>query len=113
MWGFNRSKNKKLADEILNRILNKNDSIIFKPEIPEGLDQSFLGKKVYPLIKDKSIIHDSYLCKHYKDGTPFPTQLKGNCFIGRIGHCDENGTLPYGKCPIECRPKNHQDWLYC
>ena len=116
MWGFSRSKNRKLADEISNKILNRKNSIIYnkKSESLEGLDQTFLGKKIYPLIKDKSIIHDSYLCKHYKDGTPFPSQLKGNCFIGRIGTCDDqNGILPYGECPIECRPKNHTNWIYC
>lgn len=63
-----------------------------------------------PLIKDKSIIHDSHFCKNL-GGEPYPTQRKGNCFIAFIGAC--NTSASFFDCPIECRPKDHLNWTKC
>lgn len=40
-----------------------------------------------------------------------------NCFVGCSQCCDqiEDGdNFKYNKvCPKDCRPKEHQDWIYC
>ena len=76
-------------------------------------DQRMLRKHVYPLIKNNSTIHDSYLCKIYKDSVGFPSKRIGSCFIGGVSQnttCEnENGK----KCPVECRPIDHKDLINC
>jgi hypothetical protein len=69
---------------------------------------------VYEKIKDKSLIHDSFLCKVYNDGKPFPSKRLGALF----GPVNEYDFYAYNKTfhaefPIECRPKDHQDWKTC
>ena len=104
MWGFKSYQNRDLAEKIYNSIINSND---YKRSDAKGYDQVFLRDKVYPLIRKKSVIHDSYLCNNYKDSEGFPSQRKGNCFVGQVGECNKTGT--YYECPIECRPKLHHD----
>ncbi|RNA36727.1 hypothetical protein BpHYR1_050669 [Brachionus plicatilis] len=112
MWSFKTSKDRNLGKEIFEDIINKNSSTKFKPRgiSVKGYDQHFLSKHVYPRIKDKSTIHDSYLCKKYPKSKPWPTQRKGNCFVGRVGRCNETGV--FKPCPKECRPHDHLDWKY-
>lgn len=108
MWGFKSFQNRDLANKIYNLIINSNS---YKKSDGKGYDQYFLKDKVYSLIRHNSIIHDSYLCKNYQDSDGFPSQRKGNCFVGQLGECNLNGT--YYQCPLECRPKLHQDWKNC
>ena len=111
MWGFYKSKNISLANRIYNLVINKTLANRYKKVNDRWSDQFFLRDYVYSLIKNDSIIHDSYLCSFYLDSIPFPTQRISNCFVGQIGKCLLNSTLI--KCPIKCRPKNHLDWNYC
>ena len=67
--------------------------------------------------------HDSYNC----DDTnitkqspvklfPFPTKRKGDIYVGlSIQEEDKNPNelVPVEKCPLNCRPTDHQDWTYC
>ncbi len=57
--------------------------------------------------------HDSCNYNLYQHGkvSPFPTQHKQrpNNFFGFI--ISRNETLR--RCPLECRPKDHKDWIYC
>ena len=113
MWGFYNSKNRQLANELFNRIVDPEISYKYnKVKNQKGKDQEFLSRHVYPILKKQSVIHDSYLCKNYKDSEPFPTQRIGNCFVGRVGNCNSTATDFY-QCPRECRPENHQEWLNC
>lgn len=112
MWGFKSSDDRKLANDIITKIKNKNISEKYNFNSRKGLDQHFLRNEIYALIKGKSIIHDSYLCTRFKDSEPFPSKRKGNCFVGRVGPCNESDNS-FFKCPLECRLNNHSDWLKC
>jgi len=59
--------------------------------------------------------HDSYHCENERllqttaiKVFPFPTQRKGNYYVGGVGH----DLVPIG-CPLACRPPEHPDWLQC
>jgi len=47
------------------------------------VDQNFLREKIYPLIKDKSFVHDEFFEKK-----PFPTERQNKEFVGDV--FDEN-----------------------
>jgi hypothetical protein len=79
----------------------------------KGFDQFFLTDQVWPITKTNATIHDSYTCKSFI-GSPFPTKRIGACFVGRIADlgCELNNSS-YMICPQNCRPKDHQEWIYC
>lgn len=111
MWGFYNSRNRDLASYIFSYIIDFKISAIFnKDKNVKQADQTFLREYIYPKIKKISIIHDSYLCKSY-GGDPFPTKRVGNCFIGSTAECYSN--LTFYKCPDECRPTDHPNWISC
>ena len=71
-----------------------------------------------PLVSKYTLAHDSYLCKKYKDSETkaFPTeriQGVGN-FVGSV--IETGGIISFTEefeCPKDCRPPDHQDWIYC
>lgn len=113
MWGFKNHKNRTLAKKLFNLIIKKSNSLMYNStyQNQKDLDQLFLANFVYKNIKKQSVIHDSYFCNYYLDSKPFPTQRKGNCFVGGVGLCNE--TENFYTCPVECRPKKHLDWTTC
>lgn len=59
--------------------------------------------------------HDSYQCEveRIKKTSPvkifpFPTKREGGLYVGGAGY-----NLYADKCPLACRPPDHQDWEYC
>ncbi|CAF0866477.1 unnamed protein product [Brachionus calyciflorus] len=114
MWSFKNFKDRKLAKEIYDLVIDKNLSVKYKPNgnSRKGYDQHFLSHHVYHRINMKSTVHDSYLCKRYPNSRPFPSKRIGDCFVGRTGFCNES-RVDYGRCPKECRPPNHLDWENC
>ncbi len=87
----------------------------------EILNVLLLIEIVFDREKVQSIrmIHDSYHCEKNPNETfPFTVQrtddgvsqnfVGANSFIGRLPFDREDS-----KCPIACRPKNHQDWEFC
>ena len=112
MWGYKNYLNRILADKIFEKFINRDHlkRYLKWTNFIKGYDQYFLRRFVYSDIRYISVIHDSYLCKKYKDSIPYPTQRVGPCFIGASG-CNMNKTSPV--CPIECRPKNHLEWTTC
>jgi hypothetical protein len=106
MWGLKVSSNKELSNEIFNKIVN---SQAYDSNSKKGNDQYFLRDQVYFIIKDISIIHDSYLCKRYLPSEAWPSKREGFYYVG---YTDVYKTVNE-PCPIECRPINHTDWLYC
>jgi hypothetical protein len=80
-------------------------------ESRKGMDQHFLYS-VYLKIKANSLIHDSHLCLTFRDSVPWPTQRKGNCFVGSAELCSESEKFKF-ECNVKCRPKDHQDWTAC
>ncbi|CAF3079143.1 unnamed protein product [Rotaria socialis] len=83
-------------------------------------DQLFLSEIIWAKVKAHSLIFDSYSCKAF-GGRPFLSQRlpsTTNCFLGCIRPCCLNITsaafdAKYFICPEICRPKDHQDWIYC
>ena len=112
MWGFNSARNRNLANQIFQVIIDKSISANFNANLqsPKGQDQFFLTQYVYPSLRQNSIIHDSYLCMAY-GGDAFPTKRQGNCYVGSPSDC--NATAIFIECPLKCRPKEHQDWKEC
>ena len=117
--GIYNERDRHLGKEIFKKMM---DSTIARKyhargtETKKGLDQAFLSDHVYPLIKSRSIIHDSYLCMNYKDSVPFPTERIGRCFIGASYVLDrqkdcENTT--FFECAVSCRPAEHKNWKFC
>ena len=113
MWGFKNYKNRNLANDIYELVINKTLSVKYNPSgiSSRGHDQFFLSHHVYNKIKLDSVIHDSFLCKSYGDAAPFPTKRIGNCFVGQVGVCNESAS--FFTCEKECRPKDHLDWETC
>ena len=70
---------------------------------------------IWPWARYDSVQHDSYLCSYFNDSIPYPTEriIASNNYVGAPWVENEvNGGLKE-ECPIQCRPKMHQDWKYC
>ena len=110
MWGLKLKDDRILAKKIFQEITNSKLSQYYKNY--KTADQDFLADYVYKEIAHKSVIHDSYNCMFYRYSSAWPTIRKGNCYVGSSWFCNE--TLSnYYKCPEECRPKEHPEWIYC
>ena len=77
------------------------------------LDQEFLAEYIWPWAKFNALHHAAHFCLDYKDTRPFPTERQRS-HANYIGvPWMKNQTYYSKKCSIECRPKNHPDWIYC
>lgn len=77
MWGVRGGLLNGIKDMIANYNTREYDN-------KYQVDQNFLRETIYPLIKDKSMVHDEYF-----QGMPFPTQRKdAQDFVGQV--YDEN-----------------------
>ncbi|CAG0901313.1 unnamed protein product [Darwinula stevensoni] len=102
MWG---------AKTIMNRSLmaNLTREMILKTDLQHGygFDQEVLR-----------LVHDSYHCTKPEfqgpEYRPFPKQREGGYFVGWARRFDpaESLVLKFN-CTPECRPKDHQDWVFC
>ncbi len=116
MWGFYNGRDRALGRQIFKKMTNKTIASRYHKSgaaTKRGPDQFFLTDHVYPLIKTRSIVHDSYTCSSYKYSEAFPTQRIGSCFIGASGdqlHCEKK---QFYECPLRCRPAEHKNWTYC
>lgn len=115
MWGFRPSLDRPFARAILDKIYNKD---LIK-QFTGRADQRFLSHHVWPHARASAIAHDSFFCTKgfgHKT-TPFPTQRSSayekNCHVGCVRGCCGFGKMPFGPCPVECRPKEHPEWTYC
>ena len=113
MWGFRPAHDRILSQLIFEKLHN---ATLTKEYLGKG-DQPFLLKELWPLVKNDSLIHDSFNCQRFEDNSqPFPTRrpsLKGHdIFVGCVKPCSGKQYI-FGECPIECRPKNHKHWIYC
>lgn len=111
--------NRSLGQEIFQKFISKDIQANFNPQKSnlKGYDQSYLAQHVWSIANQNATIHDSYNCLSM-GGEPFPTQRPTNmyCFVSCFDPCcDEihNQTQRMPPCPIECRPKDHQDWTTC
>ena len=88
------------------------DREAFEPRFKKGPDQALLARYVWTWGRRNSVQHDAYLCRQFPGSVPFPTRrLAGpNNHVASVWK--DNATL-LSRCPKYCRPKQHQDWLYC
>ena len=74
-------------------------------------DQNVLQNYLWPEVKNDAIQHDAYLCNIFPGSIPFPSKRSPNReFVGCPVHNCTDGAK---KCPKQCRPEYHQDWLFC
>lgn len=113
LWCYRNIKNKTLATSILDCMINKAEKRIYKDgEAHFGSDQLLLIKCLWKVAKDDSLQHDSYACQTFPGSIPYNTQRSNNWeFIGCRRGCAHRKLKKH--CPVACRPKEHQDWLYC
>lgn len=92
------------------------DPMAYAPRHMGGYDQLCLGRYVWLWGRHVAMSHDSYLCLSFPHTSPFPTK-RGQGVGNHVGSViNLNGTIQEGPgsvCPKECRPKDHQDWIYC
>ena len=70
-----------------------------------------------PATRDQAAIFDSYNClevERFGQCRAWPTKREGHRYVG-YGPTKQVAVeaLSRKKCPAECRPEGHQDWLYC
>lgn len=88
------------------------DPIFWAPRSAYGPDQGFLKRYLWPWGKWDALSHDAYTCLQFPRTSPFPTQRKMevNNFVASVISAND---IMREKCPLKCRPKDHQDWEYC
>ena len=76
-------------------------------------DQEFLATFIWPWAQFNVHHQAAFWCDDYKNTVPFPTERE-KARANYIGvPWVQNQTFYDKKCPITCRPKTHQDWIYC
>lgn len=86
-----------------------------------GGDLTFLTEKVWPMLKNNQIGHDSYSCHKFPNSRPFPTKrpdnyqhvgqvflIEGGRDVARMG--DINGFMKGRETPKQCRGR--PEWRY-
>ena len=112
MWGGHNYADMSSATQLRSALLDK-----IPPTLWRGLDQKLLHTKLWPVIKENALIHDSYHCENkakYGEMVPFPTRRQGFTYVG-CGPTREyvSKCVSKYKCPLACRPNEHKDWEYC
>jgi hypothetical protein len=117
MWAFRVEYDRKFSRTFRSKLFDR--SLITQYSLNK--DQQFLADHLWPYAKDKAMVHASYWCtipdwnQHHR---PFPTQrpipnVTYYCFIGCPKPCCVDWYFDKDPCPVNCRPKEHQDWIYC
>ncbi|XP_063845785.1 uncharacterized protein LOC135091770 [Scylla paramamosain] len=77
-------------------------------------DQAVLGRELWPVARRNATVHDAYTCRIFPGSLPFPSRRFNFTFVGMRSYRKRfrNDKVPK-RCPAACRPKEHQDWLYC
>lgn len=114
MWGMHNSVNRDLGSKIFSLLMDSSVCLKYNQNgnSPKMNDQYFLREKVYRLVVNQAVVHDSYTCRQYANSQPFPTQRIIMDHVGSVKR-HNNLTKTISVCPKECRPPDHQDWTYC
>ena len=130
LWGADNYLNISITETMRTEMFS------LVPEARYGYDQKILADKVWPvarfllitycfyphfyLIKrNLSYIHDSFRClpqhrEKYGYVHPFPTQKTDGCWTGSgPRRLEILQRMKKVKCPPECRPEQHLDWISC
>merc|ERR1711924_214913 len=87
-----------------------------------GNDQQLLRKHLfYSQYQDRILIHDSYTCGQFVDAAtwrPWPTKRssEGATMWERFVGAGAKHAIHFKRvrtCPVECRPTEHKDWIFC
>ncbi|XP_065556178.1 uncharacterized protein LOC136024688 [Artemia franciscana] len=101
--GQQRKEIRKYASELIYRSIGDQN---------KNTDQKLLAEIFWNHVSKNSTVHDAYFCESFKvcqrEIRPFPTKRKSLTFVGNTQNNRVNKA-----CPVECRPKNHKDWLFC
>ncbi|XP_042855242.1 uncharacterized protein LOC122242092 isoform X2 [Penaeus japonicus] len=81
-------------------------------------DQKLLKAVVWPVARTSVLNHESFTCKKWRrehgPAVPFPTQRVEGTYCGWGTYkVAEAKLVAKSECPVECRPKDHQDWTRC
>ncbi|EFC38164.1 predicted protein [Naegleria gruberi] len=81
------------------------------------MDMNFLAKDIWPLIKDKTLSHDSVVCTKYPNSKSFPTRRIAKEHVGQVFDALESprlGDMNDGRMdtpsPMACRRK--PEWTH-
>ena len=125
MWGARKGNNynkflKEELDKVFKDMIPESRKLLQNAKKKKGIDQHLLARLVWPYAKNDSVIHDSYTCRMTRlrgtDIRPFPTKRlqRRHNFVGdRSSSKGEITVKKHGACPVQCRPKEHQDWIIC
>jgi hypothetical protein len=111
LWGIKLNKERSWMRNLSHYLLSPNVVQCYTGK----RDQAFLEDYVWSHanIYNKMILeYDSFFCKRFPNSRPFPTRKKSPThFVGcRRPNCTRDKHPP---CPKQCRPVNHQDWIWC
>ena len=107
MWCFRNHVKREFGKQLLVEMINFAKTLSRHSHD----DQTVLNKIIWDKYGHDSIQHDSYMCHQFSGSQPFPTRRENiHDFVGCSDH-NCNWTLP--QCPVQCRPKEHPDWIYC
>lgn len=108
MWCFqhagDKTKGHYLVEELFERVKSYKNI--------NRSDQPLINSIFWRDLENDSIQHDAYTCKYFNNSKPFPTKRDEMTFIGCPSH-DCVGKVTIKECPVECRPNEHQEWVYC
>lgn len=111
LWGIKLNKERSWIKNI--------SSILLTPDIVRCYtgerDQIFLEEFIWPhanLYSKKTLEYDSYNCQKFPNARPFLIRKQSSTrFVGcRRPNCTTDEHPP---CPMQCRPPNHLDWIWC
>lgn len=82
------------------------------------MDMNFLAERIWPLVKEKQISHDSYCCEDHPNTRPFPSRRPPTYLhVGQVFDkfdnerlSDIDGLIRGVTVPRQCRL--HPDWIY-
>ncbi|XP_042855238.1 uncharacterized protein LOC122242091 [Penaeus japonicus] len=95
------------------------DTMYSKPQTERyGHDQRLLKSVLWPVARTNVLNHDSFTCvkwrREHGPAVPFPTQRVEGTYCGWGTYkVAEAKLVAKSECPVECRPKDHQDWTRC
>lgn len=109
LWCFKVSMDRLKAEKYFSALFKA--AMLYK----SGRDWELLNNVVWRNISNTNQLvmqHDSYDCTRHPGAIPFPTRREDNTeYVGCPGRPCAWEYIK--KCPLECRPKMHQDWEYC
>ena len=114
-WGGTKGflKGKKVTSLVEEFMAEIEDS----KEIGFGADIGFLMKKVWPIVSNDIMSHDSFYCVKYS-GKAYPIKRDDNWqHVGQVFDANDHPIYNHMRKlkngnPEECRPADHKDWVY-